>query len=75
MRADVFARALFVVHDRRIVRRLLEEAAVHHPVDFLLKFLGPIGLDADQFRHHSAFALFGGKIAQHLLARTVFVLA
>ena len=67
--------ALFAAHDLAIFRRLFEEAAVDHPVDLFLKFVGLIGLHADEFRHQPALALFRRKIAQHLLARAVFVLA
>src|SRR5580700_1442635 len=67
--------ALFAPHHLGIIRRILEKAAVEHPVDFLLELLGAVGLDADQFRHQAVRALLRRQIAQHLLPRAVFVLA
>src|SRR5262252_7715481 len=57
-----------------IVRRLFEKAALQHPVDLLLEFVGAISLDPDELRHHAAGALAGGEIAQDLIARTRLVL-
>src|SRR5271169_1687524 len=69
------APALLAAHDVAVIGRRFEEAAVDHPVDFFLKFVGLVGLDPDEFGHQPALALLWRKITQHLFARAVLVLA
>ena len=61
------AGALFAPHHLVIGRRLFEETAVEHPVDLFLKFPRLVALHADKLGHQAALALFGRKVAQHLL--------
>src|SRR6266568_7005867 len=58
-----------------VVRRFVEKAPLHHPIDFLFEFIGPVALHADEFGHHAAGALVGSEIAQHFVARAILVLA
>ncbi|MGA9430526.1 MAG: hypothetical protein WBV65_13455, partial [Xanthobacteraceae bacterium] len=68
-------RRLFAAHHVAVFGRLFEEAAVDHPVDLLLEFVGLIGFDADELRHQALRPLFRVEVAQHLVARATFVFA
>ena len=66
---------LLAADDVRVGRLLLEEAAVHHPVDLLLELGRLVALHAGQFRQHAGLALLRLEVAQQLLARALLVLA
>src|SRR5215467_6751032 len=61
-------------HDLAVIRCFGQKSTFHHPLDFLVEFVGLIGLYADQFRHQPGSALRWFEIAQHLFAGTVLVL-
>src|SRR3984885_2878205 len=67
--------ALFAAHDLAVFRCLAQKAALDHPVDFFLKFLGLVGFDAHELGHQAALALFGREVTQQLFARAIVILA
>src|SRR5215472_18022713 len=67
--------SLLAADDVLVGRLLLEEAAMHHPVDLFLELGWLVALHAGQLGQEAALALLGLEIAQELLARALLVLA
>src|SRR5687767_14276512 len=64
---------LLPAYDLAVLRRALEIAALHHPVDLLLEFGRLVTLHVEELRHHAGLALLGRQVPQHLLARPLVI--
>src|SRR5579862_2322325 len=66
--ASRHSRTTLFTHHVGVFGRLFEKAALDHPVDLFLKFVGLVTFDADELGHQPVLALLRSKIAQHLVA-------